>query len=275
MAPSHNESRRFAIVLAALVAATVVTHAPAVSAATSGVAAAAAAEVAAVAIEVRLVAPAGSETELKSALSTEVLALPTPVNQPVPKGAILIEMDLRKLQKEYDGLTRDLTAAQAEKRRLASERGVTSSTPASHSPADLAAAQAVADAQMAESIAMSDLARVQTELATANLRAPANGYLLRQLYAVGAKAKRRKPLLVFVEAQKTVVEAAVPAAQAGPFSVGRAVRITDPGNPALGFRGKILSIDPAGDPVALRIQPLELPFLALDAPAAVSLSAAP
>lgn len=225
--------------------------------------------------EARLVVPPGSEAELKSTLSLTVRALPAPLHQPVTKGTLLVEMDVQKLQKELEGQRKTLTRAQAEKRELATQRRATSSTPASSSRADMANAQAVADAQMAEANALSDLARIQTELATADLRAPDDGYVLRQLYAVGAKARRRTPLLVFVAAQKVVVEAAVPAAVAEPFAVGSAVRVADSGNPSRVFRGKILSADPAGDSVALRIQPLELPFLALEAIASVTLSATP
>lgn len=260
MYPTHSGSIRFALVLAVLGAAASVAIPTALSA---------------IAIEARLVVPPGSETELKSALSTAVQALPAPVNQPLPKGTLLIEMDLRKVQKEFDALTKDLARAQAERRRLANERGATSSTPASTNRVDMGNAQAVADAQFAEATAMSDLTRAQTELATANLRAPADGYVVRQLYAVGAKAKRRKPILVFVEAQKTAVEVAVPAAEAGPFAVGRAVRIADAGNPSRGFRGRVLSLDPAGDSVAIRIQPLELPYLAVEVPAPATLSLLP
>lgn len=229
----------------------------------------------AVAAEARLVAPPGSEAELKSAISLEVRALPAAPNQPVAKGAFLVQMDLTKLQKELEGEQKTLASAQEEKRRLAVQRGATSSTPASNSRVDMQNAQNVSDAQMEESNAISDIARLQTELATADLRAPADGYVVRQLFAVGSKAKKRKPLVVFVEAQKTVLEAAVPAADAGPFAVGASLRVTDAGNPARGFRARVLSAEPAGESVALRLQPLELPFLALDSPASVHLAAAP
>lgn len=254
MKPRHHRSFGFALLLAASAAGSPMN---------------------AVEIEARLVVPPGSEMELKSTLSLTVRALPAPLHQPVTKGTLLVEMDVQDLQKELEGQRKALTRAQAEKRELATRRRATSSTPASSSRADIANAQAVADAEMAESNAISDLARVQTELATADLRAPDDGYVLRNLYAVGAKAKKRKPLLVFVAAQKAVVEAAVPAAAAEPFTVGTAVRIADAGNPSRSFRGKILSADPAGDSVALRIQPLELPFLALEASASATLTATP
>lgn len=228
----------------------------------------------AVAAEARLIAPPGSETELKSAVSLEVQALPAALLQPVAKGAVLVEMDVQKLQKELEGLRKDLTRAQEEKRELAVQRGATSSSPTSNSRTDMANAQAVSEAQMAESNALSDLARVQSELATADLRAPTDGFVVRQLFAVGAKAKKRKPLVAFVEVQKSVLEAVLPAAEAGPFAAGATIQITDAGNSARGFLGKVLSAAPAGETVALRIQPLELPFLALDAAASVNLSAA-
>ena len=248
----------------------------AVSAALSGGAAAFAAEAAgAIGIEARLVAPAGSESELKSALTLPVRALPTAINQPAPKGAVLVEMDVAKLQKELEGLRKDLTRAQNRKRELASSRGATSSSPSSNSRADMQNASEVSEAQMEEANAISDLARVQTELATANLLAPDDGYVRRNLFAVGATAKKRKPLATFVEAKKTVVETAVPAAAAAAFAVGATVRIADATNSAVGFRGKVLAATPEGETVALRIQPLELPFQALDSTASARLSLAP
>lgn len=229
----------------------------------------------AIAVDVRLVAPAGSETELKSSQSLPVRALPTAVNQPAAKGAVLVEMDVAKLQKELEGLRKDLTRAQNQKRELASSRGATSSSPASNSRGDLQNAADVSQAQMEEANAISDLARVQTELATANLLAPADGYVRRNFFAVGATAKKRKPLATFVEAQRTVLEATVPAAAAAAFTVGATVRIADAANSTLGFRGKVLAASPAGDSVALRIQPTELPFLALDTLTAATLQLAP
>ena len=246
-----------------------------IAAVSFGTAAFAAEAAGAIGVDVRLVAPAGSEKELKSTLSLPVRALPTAVNQPAPKGAVLVEMDVAKLQKELEGLRKDLTRAQNQKRELASSRGATSSSPASNSRGDLQNAADVSQAQMEEANAISDLARVQTELATANLVAPADGYVRRNFYAVGATAKKRKPLATFVEAQHTVLETTVPAAAAAAFAVGATVRIADAANPALGFRGKVLAATPAGESVALRIQPTELPFLALDATVSATLQPAP
>lgn len=226
----------------------------------------------AVEVEARLIAPPGSESELKSTLSLEVRALPAAPAQPVAKGALLVEMDVTKLQKELDGQRKTLQSAQEEKRRLTVQRGATSSTPASNSRVDMSNAQAVADAQMAESIAISDLARLQSELATADLHAPADGYVVRHLFAVGAKAKKRKPLTVFVEAHKTALEATLPAAEAVPFPVGATVRVTSKENSAQSFRGKVVANTPAGESTTLRIQPVDLPFLALDATARVEIA---
>ena len=98
---------------------------------------------AAVPSQARLVVPPGSETTLKSELSLPVKALPAPLLQPVAKGALLVEIDVTKLEKELDGTRKTLVRAQAERRRLATERGATSSTPTSQSSAALSAAQAV------------------------------------------------------------------------------------------------------------------------------------
>jgi multidrug resistance efflux pump len=231
---------------------------------------------AAVPSQARLVVPKGNETVLKSELSLPVKALPAPPHQPVAKGTLLVDVDVSKLEKELDGARKSLSRAQAEKRRLATERGATSSTPSGQSRDQLSAAQAVSNAQLAEASALSDLSRLQTQISSASLHAPADGYVVQQLYAVGAKIKRRTPLLIFAEAGKTRVEASVPAADAAAFTSGAPVRIASAADPAKAFRGQVESAAPGGDAadsVALSIRPLELPFLALDTATAVTLTA--
>ena len=126
--------------------------------------------------------------------------------------------------------------------------------------------------QFTEANAMTELVELQTRITTAPLFAPADGYVVRHLYAVGATAKKRKPILVFVEAGKTVLEARVPADQAAPFTAGAEVRVASMIDPAQAFLGRVESAAPAGDTVSLRIRPSELPFLTLGTSTPVTLS---
>lgn len=119
---------------------------------------------------------------------------------------------------------------------------------------------------------MSELMELQTRLTTAPLFAPADGYVVRHLYAVGATAKKRKPILVFVEAKKTVLEASVPADQADRFQSGSEVRVASMIDPAQVFLGRVEGSVPAGETVSLRIRPTELPFLTLGTSTPVTLS---
>jgi multidrug resistance efflux pump len=132
----------------------------------------------------------------------------------------------------------------------------------------------MAELQFAEANAMTELVELQTRITSAPLHAPADGYVVRHLYAVGATTKKRKPLLTFVEAKKLVLEATVPAAQAAPFAAGADVKVVSMIDPAQAFLGRVESATPAGEAVALRIRPAALPFLTLGTTTPVTLSAA-
>ncbi|MEO7795601.1 MAG: hypothetical protein ABIV06_12600, partial [Thermoanaerobaculia bacterium] len=85
MQPRIGSSFRCALIAAVVALSSATTAAPAVT------------------VEARLVAPPGSETELKSTLSLEVKALPSGLLQPVAKGSMLVQMEVTRLQKELDG----------------------------------------------------------------------------------------------------------------------------------------------------------------------------
>ena len=224
-------------------------------------------------VDARLSLPAGAETTLKSPSSLPVETLDAALSQPVAKDAILLQLDRAKLQKDLDNARKELERAQKEKRRLASERRGATSSPSSQDPAALRAAQEIGYVEAAEQRAMSDLATLQTELAESTVRAPDDGFVYKQLFAVGAKTKKRKPLLLFAEAGKTVIEISLPAADALPFTPGTNVRLSALSGEVMSFTGRVLSATPSGDRVELRLQPTELPFFALGSSARVQLSA--
>ncbi|MGE0641481.1 MAG: efflux RND transporter periplasmic adaptor subunit [Thermoanaerobaculia bacterium] len=226
-------------------------------------------------VDVRLTIPPGSEETMNSPASLPVETIATPILQPVAKGTVLLQLDREKLQKELEGARKDLASAQAEKRRLRQERGGATSMPQSQDPAALRAAQEIGMAEAAEQRAMSDLSKLQTELAESTVRAPVDGFVVKQLFAVGAKTKRRKPLLLFADAAKTVIDASVPAAAAAAYSVGSKVRLAATTAEPHSITGKVVSATPAGDTVTLRIQPLELPFFGPDTTTRVALSPIP
>jgi multidrug resistance efflux pump len=222
-------------------------------------------------VEARLTLPAGAEIQIDSPASLPVLAIAEP-NLPVRKTAILAQLDKEKLEEELEGERRNLSSAQAEKRRLATERGATSSSPVSNNRVDMQNAQNVAAAESAEQQALAEITALTTQIQQSLVRAPADGFLAKSLYAVGAKTKKRKPFLVFAEASKTVIDATVPATDAAPFTVGANVRLAATGGEVKGFTGKVVAATPAGDAVALRIQPLELPFFPLGTTQRLALS---
>lgn len=212
----------------------------------------------------RLRVPPGSLTTLKSVETLPMRALPLAAGEPVRKGAVLVDLDLAKLQRELDETSRELRLLQDEARRRVSGRESRSAS----EELDLAMRQA--DAQR-------DLVTIQTGLSTALPRAPEDGYVVRFFYAVGSEAKRRKPLLEFVAAGKTALGLALPATAAAwlpaELTPGTVATIVSSEDPARRFRAAVESrVAAAAGGVELALRPLELPFLALDRPTTVALT---
>jgi hypothetical protein len=231
----------------------------------------AAAQPASVDAQALLVAPPGSEQELKATASLPVTALPAAPYQPVRMGAQLVAVDVSKLEKELAEVRKTLSEAQSERRERQVDQPVVRG--GSGGSGGGAGSGQMQELQFEEANAMTELVELQTRITTAPLFAPADGYVVRHLYAVGATAKKRKPLLVFVEAKKTVLETTVPADQAGAFTAGAGVRVASMIDPAQVFLGRVESATPAGETVALRIRPDELPFLTLGTATPVTISA--
>lgn len=215
----------------------------------------------------RLQVPPGATTTLKSVETLPVRGVAVAAGEPVRKGVVLLEMDLSKLQRELDETSKELRLLQDEARRRISGRENRSASEA----VELAMRQA--DAQR-------DLVTIQTSLSTALPRAPEDGFVVRYFYAVGAEAKRRKPILEFIAAGKTTLALALsPAAAAGAAATmppGTRVVVFGADDPQRRFRATVETSTRAADGgVALTLRPLELSFLALDRPATVSLTLDP
>ena len=224
-------------------------------------------------VNAQLVLPTGAETLIDSSVSLPILAI-AELNLPVRKTAVLAQLDKEKLEKELDGARKQLASAQAEKRRLATERRATTSAVTSNDRTSMQNSQQVGAAESAEQMALGEITTLTTQIAQTLVRAPEDGFLAKTLYQVGAKTKKRKPFLVFAESSKTVLETSVPAAQGAAYAPGAKVRLTSTGGEDRAFFGKVLAAIPEGDSVALRIQPLDLPFFPLGSSQRLALSPA-
>jgi hypothetical protein len=217
----------------------------------------------------RLQAPESSIVVLNAVVSLPVDSHPTVAGEPVRKGAILAEMKVEKLERELRELQKDLRSIQEEKRYRTSSKEVTlgGGSPLFQGPSS----GVEADLAIKEADAMRDMLEVQTRLSQASPRAPEDGYLVRNLVAAGADAKRRKPLVSFVAASRTTLTITVPAV-AATLPPGTAVDVASAENAELHFRGVIAT---GGSPTEVVVRPLELPFLALDRPQTVTVTVAP
>lgn len=195
-------------------------------------------------------------------VSLPVRATPVAVGAPVRKNEVLVEIDLRELEKELAGQRKALLDIQAEKRFRATNR-------------ENVQGNVAIELITKEANASRDLLETQTRISTASPRAPEDGFLVHRFYEVGAQTKKRKPLLTFLEAKRALLAIAVPADTAAAFPVGSKISVADAGDPARRFLATLEKSSPAGDGVTLTLRPLELPFLALDQTAQVLLSPAP
>jgi hypothetical protein len=221
----------------------------------------------------RLIAPESSVVILNAVVTLPVDSLPTAPGEPVRKGAILVEMKVEKLDRELSARQKYLRAIQEEKRFLASNKqGARGGGTPLFSGPDNSQEAVLA---MKEVDAMRDLLEVQTRLSTASPRAPADGYLIRAFVAVGADAKRRKPLVSFVPADKTSLAVTLPEGTPADFPPGTNVTVRSPEDDRLSLRGVVTgTTGSAAGGLELTIRPLELPFLALDRPQAVTVTVA-
>lgn len=211
----------------------------------------------------RLVAAPGSEVELKAAISGVIADFPVAAGQLAAKDTLIVAYDMRALEAKLEKARRQLTQAQAEKRRLATEGRPTSSQPTAQTAEALRAAQRALQFEDAEKGAMQDFLDVQNDIAKSRIEAPSNGYVVRPLVTTGGKIKRKTPLVLFVPAEKVRLEAAVAAEIASTFAVGDAVTIVaeSGGKPVAGKVASIGAQPNADGTVAMVFESKEkLPF---------------
>ncbi len=223
----------------------------------------------------QLAAPEAAVVVINAVVTLPVAALPLRPGEPVKKGTILAEMDVAKLEREMRELQRRLRDVQEEKRFRASnkevQRGGGGSTTGGQRPDN----GIETNLAIQEADAMRDMLEVQTRLSQASPRAPADGYLIRNYYAVGAEAKRRKPLVSFVAANATALAVTLPGASSTDYPAGAAVTVRSAENSGQAFRGVIVSSRAGAAELELTVRPLELPFLALDRPTPVVIGKGP
>ena len=214
------------------------------------------------------------ETDLVAPQSQQVVALPSAADQPVRRGEVVAELDTAELEKEIAELERSIANSQSSRLQFAGAcmyaRIAAPNEP--HQgwlpPSDSCGLDA------ATSTAETLRRRAFDAIEESTVRAPRDGYVVHNHVAVGDQARKRKPLLTFVAAEKTVVETSIPAVEAGQFAVGTKVLVSGVGSNA-SFLGTVTAALAAGERMALSIQPLELPFLALDRPTQVAVTALP
>jgi multidrug resistance efflux pump len=218
-----------------------------------------------------LVAPPGIEREIKATASLTVTALPIAVDRPARDGELLVVFDTAPLEQQLAQARQRLANAQSQQRERTSGQEVVRAGSASSSTRteNLTMENATAQAD-----AMRDMTEAQARIAAAPLHAPVDGYVLKHLNRVGTQAKKRKPVVLFAEATKTLLQVTLPEAAAAGFAVGADVRIGSVDDPAASFLGRVEAVEPGAGEVTLRVRPRELPFLLLGAPTAVEITPA-
>lgn len=227
----------------------------------------------------RLTAPEAAVVVINAVVTLPVAALPQLPGEPVKKGTILAEMNVVKLEREMRELQRRLRDVQEEKRNRTSNRevggAVAGSGGSSTATAQRPSSGIETNLAIQEADAMRDMLEVQTRLSQASPRAPADGYLIRNYYAVGAAAKRRKPLVSFVAANATALAVSLPGATPADYPAGAEVTVRSADDTERHFRGVVVSSRDGAAGLELTVRPLELPFLTLDRPATVTIEKTP
>lgn len=227
----------------------------------------------------QLTAPEAAVVVINAVVTLPIAALPQRPGEPVKKGTILAEMNVVKLEREMRELQRRLRDIQEEKRNRTSNRevggAVAGSGGSSTATAQRPSSGIETNLAIQEADAMRDMLEVQTRLSQASPRAPGDGYLIRNFYAVGAEAKRRKPLVSFVAASATSLAVTLPGAGLADYPAGAEVTVRSAENSGQAFRGVIVSSRAGAADLELTLRPLELPFLALDRPVPITIEKAP
>lgn len=199
----------------------------------------------------QLVVRPDSTVAVKATEPLVVVSIPVPAGMPVSAGALLAELDLKSLQRALEGERRELEELRVQQRNRPAESGRGGNV--TNSALELA----IVDGS-------NSVLALQSRIAQAAVRAPEDGYVVRHLYEVGAKAKKRKPFLEFARLADLRLEIAVPAPEADRYPTGSDVQVTAAADPSRRFRGRVESATPGTGHVALSIRPVELPFLRLD-----------
>ena len=223
----------------------------------------------------RIQAPPEAVKEIKAVVTLPVRATPVAPGQAVEKGEVLVEMDLEKLEKELSLRRRELSSIQEEKRFRASNKEVQRGGGASSGRAQGPSNSVEMELVQKEANATRDLLEVQTNLSTASPRAPENGFLVKLLYGVGSEAKRRKPILTFIDAKQTLVSVTLPAESIDTFPPGSRVAVSSPADPGRRFVGTVEKPAKTAGAGILTLRPIELPFLSLEKETPVILTALP
>ncbi|MEO8196491.1 MAG: VWA domain-containing protein [Thermoanaerobaculia bacterium] len=187
---------------------------------------------------------------VEASQSLVVDAFVTPAGTPATKGQILVTFDTASLQQQLDSQQKNLREIQQE-RRNPSTSDVTWAT--------------------REIDATRELLELQSSLAAAAVRAPSDGYVVRNRVNLGGKAKRRKPVVDFVEFSATRLTATLVPEPSPAFAPGEIVAVAQPGG-GKRFRARVDTVDrSSGSGAALALTPLELPYLMLDVAETVAL----
>lgn len=186
--------------------------------------------------------------------SLTVREIAVPSGAPAANGQELVRFDTESLDRRLESKQAELTAIQRERRNP--------------NPSDYTWA-------LRESDAMRELSELQERLASAPVRAPSDGYVVRTIVHPGGKAKRRKPVLDFVELPGTRVAVEVESAASVDFSPGEILIIEQPQGER-SFRARVERVDlikrDESGGVTVVLVPLDLPFLRLDMPEAITIT---
>jgi hypothetical protein len=211
----------------------------------------------------------GGERILRPAISAPIRTLPAAIGSPVRRGAVLAEMSFQD--------TTDVAGYQLQRLQGVQRQGASDLQAVPGNQRDGTAANFQPQPESLhsrEASALNAFSAAVSEMTSATVSAPRDGYVLRQLYAVGDTSRKWRPLLHFVPVQQTILEVSVPKATRALFAPGAAIRVHSATAPSRSFRGRVESAAVSEESLVLQIRPLDLPFLLLSTASPVTLTPA-
>jgi multidrug resistance efflux pump len=216
-------------------------------------------------------APDGKAEVVKATLSLEIRDVAIAVGDPVAANQPLLILDTSKIERRLQAKEKELLVIQAEKRER-DLRGLDRPRTSGNRDFEGAPQSTALYWEQRELDTQRDIRELRSQLDSAHVRAPKDGYVVRFQVGKGEETRKRKPVLEFVGLSDTRISVTIDPAPDEELAIGTEILIIDEAVPDRTFRARVDSlITTSEQTAAYALTPTALPFLNLDTARAVRL----